>query len=214
MAVVTINGFSTVPGHLAEHMAGAAEAHGHLTRLGLRAANLQSMAGSDVGVISTIVNYASNAEHAAAMQNVGADEGWAEFWLRTSGEGAAVPVESSIFQDLDPDWQPSQDRPLGVILGIQWRAKPGRMAEFAGHVMEATPHIERLGGAVRTMQCLVGAYPMTVMVSTTFADMAAYGAYSDATARDQGFQDFWAGVMSDPTADIVRSGLYMNVSPE
>ncbi len=214
MAVVTLNGFRTNPGRLADHMAGSAEAHGHLTRLGLQAATLQAVAGSDVGVIATIVNYVDNAAHVAGLQAVGGDEKWMEFWLRVSSEGAANPVESSIFQDLDPDWQPSADRPLGVIQGIQWRAKPGRLADFVAHVMEAVPHIERLGGSVRTMQCLVGAHPMTLMVSTTFADMTAYGAYADAVAGDQGFQDFWAGVMTDPTADIVRSGLYQNVSPE
>jgi hypothetical protein len=195
-------------------MAASAEAHGHLTRLGLQAATLQAVAGSDVGVIATIVNYANNAAHAAALQTVGADEAWMEFWIRVGGDGAAIPVESTIFQDLDPGWEPDPDRPFGVIQGIQWRAKPGRLTDFVGHVMEAVPHIERLGGSVRTMQSLVGAHPMTVMVSTTFEDLAAYGAYADAVAGDQAFQDFWAGVMADPTADIVRSGLYRNVSPE
>jgi hypothetical protein len=213
MAVVTLNGFRTNPGRLADHMAASAEAHGHLTRMGLQAATLQSVAGSDVGVTATIINYANNAAHAAAMEAIAADEAFMEYWMRVAHEGAAVPVESSILQDVDPSWEPPADRPLGVILGIQWRAKPGRLMDFLGHVAEAVPHIERLGGAVRTMQCLVGAHPMTVMVSTSFADMAAYGAYSDSVAVDQQFQEFWAGVMSDPTADIVRSGVYQNVSP-
>ncbi len=213
MGVVTLNGFATQPGRLADHMAHSAEAHGHLTRLGLQAATLQSVAGSDVGTIATIVNYANNAAHAAAVQQVGEDEAWGEFWMRVSADAAAVPVESSIFQDIDTSYQPSADRPLGVILAVQWRAKPGRLADFVGHVMEAVPHIERMGGSVRTMQSLVGAHPMTVLVSTTFADMAGYGAYADATAGDEQWQTFWAGVMADPTADIVRSGLYTNISP-
>ena len=214
MAIVTLHGFQTVPGKLASHMAASAEANTHLTRLGLRAATLQSLAGSDAGTIATIVNYADNAAHAAAIQTIGADEAWGEYWLRVSGEGAAVPVESSIFQDLEPNWQPSEDRPLGVISGVQWRAKPGRMVDFAANVAAAVPHIERLGGAVRTMQCLMGSHPLTVMVSTTFADLGAYGAYQDAVAVDAGFQEFWAGAMADPTADIVRTGLYMNISPQ
>jgi hypothetical protein len=214
MAVVTLHGFETVPGQLANHMAASAEAHGHLTRLGIQAATLQSVAGSDAGTIATIVNYASNAAHAAAIQTIGADEAWGEYWLRVSAQGAAVPVESSILQDMDPNWQPSADRPLGVISGIQWRAKPGRTMEFAAQVAAAIPHIERLGGAVRTMQCLMGSHPMTVMVSTTFADLGAYGAYQDAVATDAGFQEFWAGAMTDPTADVVRTGLYMNISPQ
>ncbi|NNE72790.1 MAG: hypothetical protein HKN26_03930 [Acidimicrobiales bacterium] len=194
-------------------MAASAEAHGHLTRLGLQAATLQAIAGSDVGVIATIINYADNAAHAAGMQTVMGDEEWAAYWLRVSSEGAADPVESSIMQDVDPAWAPPDDRPLGVIQAVQWQAKPGRFADFIANVMEATPHIERLGGAVRTMQSLVGAHPMTVLVSTSFSDLDSYGAYADAVGVDSGFQDFWAGVMTDPTGDIVRSGLYLNVSP-
>lgn len=213
MAVVTLNGFKTQPGRFADHMAASLEAHEHLTRLGQNAATLQAMAGTDVGVIATIVNYPDNAAHAAAIQKISQDEAWMEFWLRVSSDGAAVPVESTVFQDVDPNWQPSPDRPLGVIMGIQWRAKPGRLNDFVGHVMEATPHIERLGGAVRVMQSLLGAHPLTMMVSTTFADLDAYGAYNDAVATDEQFQAFWAGVMTDPTADIVRSGMYMNISP-
>lgn len=214
MAIVTLDSFRTEPGRLADHTAAVVEAYGHLTRLGLQAAILQPVAGSDVGVISTIVNYENNAAFAAAVQAVGADEAWGEFWLRVSGEASAMPVESSIFQDVDPTWQASSDRPFGVILGIQWRAKPGRLAEFVNQVMTAVPHIERLGGSVRTMQSVVGAHPMTVMVSTTFPDIDAYGAYSDATSSDQAWQEFWAGAMADPTADIVRSGLYMNATPQ
>jgi hypothetical protein len=214
MAIVTLDSFQTAPGRLADHLAAAAEAHGHLTRLGLPTANLQPIAGSEVGVISTIISYANNAAMAAATQRIFADEAWGEFWMRVSGEAAAVHVESSIFQDLDPSWQPAADRPLGVVLAVQWRAKPGRIADFVGNVMTALPHIERLGGSPRVMQSLVGAHPMTILVSTTFADLDAYGAYSDATSTDQAWQDFWAGAMADPTADIVRSVLYMNVSQQ
>jgi hypothetical protein len=167
MAVVTLHGFETVPGQLANHMAASAEGHGHLTRLGIRAATLQSVAGSEAGTIATIMNHADNAAHAAAIQAIGADEAWAEYWLRVSAQ-----------------------------------------------VAMAIPHIERLGGAVRTLQCVMGSHPMTVMVSTTFADLGAYGAYQDAVATDAGFQEFWAGAMTAPTADVVRTGLYMNISPQ
>ena len=29
---------------------------------------------------------------------------------------------------------------------------------------------------------------------------------------DEQWQAFWSGVMSDPSADIVRAGLYVNIS--
>lgn len=212
MAVVSLNGFRSEPGRLADHMAASAEAHEHLTRMGMQAATLQALSGSDVGVIATIVNYENNAAHAAGVQKIMADDKWQEFWLRVSGEGSAVPVESSIFQDLDPGWTPDPDRPLGVILAVQWRAKPGRMADFVGNVTEAVPHIERMGGRVRVMQSLIGAHPMTTLVSTTFADLDGYGAYADATATDEQWQAFWGKVMENPSADVIRSGLYLNIS--
>ncbi len=65
---------------------------------------------------------------------------------------------------------------------------------------------------MRTTQSLLGAYPMTVLISTSFADLDAYGAYADMTAADAQWQELWGGAMADPTADIVRSGLYLNIS--
>ena len=114
--------------------------------------------------------------------------------------------------DLDASFQPAADRPLGALLGFQWRAKDGRLADFLGKVAEAGPLIERMGGTVRTMQCLIGRFPMSVMVSTSFADLDAYGAYADKTASDAEWQAFWADALSDPTADLIRSGLYLNIS--
>ena len=118
-------GFRTTPGKLADHLAGAAEGLGHLRRLGLQAVNLQAIAGTDVGVIATSVNHASNADYAAGMQKVLADEQWQEFWMRVNSDAAAVEVESSLFVDIDATFQPSADRALGVVLATQWRAFRG-----------------------------------------------------------------------------------------
>ena len=68
------------------------------------------------------------------------------------------------------------------------------------------------GGLSRPMQSIVGAYPMSMMVATTFVDMDAYGAYADAANSDPEWQAFWAGAMSDPTADLLRTGLYVNMT--
>jgi hypothetical protein len=121
-------------------------------------------------------------------------------------------VESSVFSDLDTTFQPSTDRPLGVILATQWRARPGRLADFVANVMTSTPHIERMGGLPRTMQSVIGAHPMSMLLTTTFADLDAYGEYTDKLASDQQWQDFWAGAMADPSAELIRSGVYMNIS--
>ena len=123
-----------------------------------------------------------------------------------------MQVESSLFNDMDPDFQLDPNRPLGVIMATQWRAKPGRIADFAANVIQSFPMIERMGGIPRAVQCVIGAYPMTTLVTTTFADLDAYGAYTDAIGGDDEWQSFWADAMADPTADMVRSGLYLNIS--
>lgn len=212
MGVVSVNGFRTEPGRLDDHLAAAGEALGHLRRLGLQAITLQPIAGGDIGTVSTVVNYASNADHAAALQKIAGDEQWQAFWSKAASGGSAVQAESSIYSDVDASFQPSPDRPLGVILATQWRARPGRLMDFMGNVMASMPHIERMGGLARAMQCLVGEHPMTVLVTVSFPDFDAYGAYADTTASDEQWQAFWAGVMSDPTAELVRSGVYANIS--
>jgi len=212
MAVISLTGFRTQPGRLADHLAASAESLGHLRRLGMQAVVLQPIAGGDVGTIATSINFANNADYVASMQRIMADEQWVEFWGRASGGGSAVQVETSLFSDVDTSFQPSADRPLGVVLATQWRAKPGRMMDFMETVMTAVPHTTRMGGTARVMQSVIGAHPMTTLVTTTFADLDAYGEYSDKLAGDEQWQAFWVNAMSDPTADMVRSGIYVNAS--
>ncbi len=211
MGVVSTTIYRTEPGGFETHMALALEAQGHLRRLGLRAVTLQPMAGGDVGTIATVVNHESHAAYAAAIQSVMGDQQWQEFMTRASGSGSASQMETAIFEDLDPEFQPPEDRPMGALLAVQWRVYPGRMADFQSNVMEAVSHVQRLGGAPRVMQSFLGAHPITIMFSTTFADMDAYGDYGDRTARDGEWQAFWEKVMTNPSAEAVRSGLYLNV---
>ena len=62
--------------------------------------------------------------------------------------------------------------------------------DFMAKVTESFPHVERLGGRPRAMQSLIGAHPMTTLVTTAFDDLDAYGAYADATATDAAWQEF------------------------
>ena len=212
MAVMSLTGFKTEPGRLADHLAASEEAIGHLRRMGLAAIAVQAIAGTDIGTIATSINYENNAAYAAGMQKIVADESFTEFWARAAAGAAAVQVESSLYSDVDPSFQPAADRPLGAILATQWRARPGRMDDFVANVIESIPHIERMGGVARPMQSLIGSHPLTMLVTTAFPDLDAYGAYADKTAVDEQWQAFWSGVMSDPSADIVRAGLYVNIS--
>ena len=212
MAVVSLVRFRTEPGRLADHLAATAEALEHLGRLGIQAANYQAIAGGDVGTITTALSFANNAAYAAGVQKFATDELWMDFWLKAAAGAAAVQVESSLFADVDPNFQPNPDRPLGAILATQWRAVPGRLMDFMGNVATGLGHISRLGGAPRAMQSIIGAHPMTVLVTVGFADLDAYGAYSDALAGDEQWQTFWAGALANPTGEVVRSGLYVNIS--
>ena len=212
MGVIALSGFRTEPGRLGDHLAAATEAVEHLRRLGLQAVNLQAVAGGDVGTVATSINYADNTAYVKGLQAILGDEAWQEFWGRAASGGSATQVESSLFSDVDPSFQPAADRPLGVVLATQWRARPGRLVDFMTNVATSIPHIERMGGTPRQMQCLIGAHPMTALITTTFADLDAYGEYSDTLATDDQWQSFWAGAMADPTADLLRTGLYLNIS--
>lgn len=210
MAVVTLQSFRSEPGRNEEHMALHMEATERLHGMGIAAAPLQPMAGGDIGTLAMTVNYADNADWAATAQRVQSDDGWQEFYRRAMGTGAATQVESSVFSDVDPNFE-AGDRKLGVVLAAQWSARPGRLMDFMAKVTESFPHIERLGGRPRAMQSLIGAHPMTTLVSTAFDDLDAYGAYADATATDAAWQEFWMGALADPTAELIRSGIYVNM---
>ena len=212
MGVISLNGFKTEPGRLADHLAASMEALGLLRGLGAQAVVLQAIAGGDVGTIATSINYADNADYATSMQKIQGDAKWQEFWARATAGASATQVESSLFTDVDPSFQPDPGRPLGAVMATQWRAKPGRIAEFVAKVMESHEHVRRMGGTPRALQSVIGAHPMTMLVVATFEDLDAYGAYADKTASDAAWQEFWAGAMADPTADMIRSGLYVNIS--
>ena len=210
MAVVSLAGFRSEPGRTEEHMALHMEATELLHGMEMAAAPLQAMTGGDIGTLTMSVNYASNADWVASAKKMQTDSAWQEFYRRAMGSGAATQVESSLFTDIDPNFQ-AADRKLGVILAVQWRAKPGRLMDFMAKVTESFPHIERMGGRPRAMQSVIGAHPMTTLISTAFDDLDAYGAYADTIAGDAAWQEFWMGALSDPTADMIRSGIYVNM---
>jgi len=183
-----------------------------LRGMGMQAVALQPLAGGDVGSLAMSINYADTADYVANFHKAQLDSGWQKFYAGAMASGAARQVEASLLTDLDPAFQPATDRPLGVGMATQWRARPGRMEEFVGKVVESAAHVARLGGLSRPLQSVIGAHPMTMMVATTFADLDAYAAYSDALATDSDWQSFWAAAMKDPSADLIRSGLYISMS--
>jgi hypothetical protein len=210
MPVVSITAYRSEAGHTEQHMGLHLEAAQLLQAKGMAAAPLQAVAGGDAGTLTMTINHGSNAEWAANSKKLRNDPDWQAFYSRAMGSGAAVLVESSLFADVDPDFQ-ATGRKLGVVLATQWRALPGRLMDFMAKAHESLAHIERLGGRPRVANSVVGTHPMTTLVSTAFDDLDAYGAYADAIAADAQWQEFWMGALSDPTAEMVRSGVYVNM---
>jgi hypothetical protein len=186
------------------------EATEHLHKMELAAAPLQPIVGGDIGTLTMSVNYATNADWVAGTRKLQTDPGWQEFYRRAMGTGAATQVESTLFTDVDPGFE-AANRKLGTVMATQWRARPGRLMDFMAKVNESFAHVERLGGRPRAMQSVMGAHPLTILVSTAFDDLDACGAYADKLATDAGWQEFWMGALSDPTADLIRSGIYVNM---
>ncbi len=186
------------------------EATERLHAMGIAAAPMLALAGGDIGTLTMSVNHADNAEWVANTKKLQGDTGWQEFYQGAMNSGAATQTESSLFSDIDPNFE-AANRKLGVVLATQWRARPGRLMDFMAKVTESFGHVERMGGRPRAMQSVIGAHPMTTLVTTAFDDLDAYGAYADTIATDAAWQEFWMGALSDPTADMIRSGIYANM---
>jgi hypothetical protein len=212
MGMIELSRFETQPGHAAKHGELHMEALERLRGMGFQAVALQPLAGGDVGSLTMSVGYANTADYVASTKKAQGDAGWQEFYARAMASGAAQQVEGSLFTDLDPAFQPDPDRPLGVVMATQWRARPGRMEDFVGNVIGSGVHVARLGGVSRPLQSVIGMHPMSTLVATTFTDLDAYAAYTDSLATDSEWQSFWAGAMKDPSAELLRSGLYVNMS--
>ena len=70
---------------------------------------VQVVAGTDVGTIATWINYERNAASATGMQKIIAGEAGAGFWARAAAGASAVQVESLLYSDVDPSFQPQTD---------------------------------------------------------------------------------------------------------
>jgi len=193
-------------------MAATTEAVGHRRRMGLQSVALQPIAGTDIGQIIVATLHADNATHMASLQTMQSDAEWQDFFSRVTLDPVAELVESSILSDPDPTYQPNADRPLGVVQTTQWRSFPGRAMEFAAHVETGAGHIARLGGHPRVLQTTIGLHPLSTLISVSFADLDAYGEYADKSAADEQFAGFMTEIIANPTADLIRSGLYINIS--
>lgn len=100
---------------------------------------------------------------------------------------------------------------MAVATVHMWSANPGQGAAFMASVVAAKKIHERLGGQVRVLQSVLGGQPMGVSYVTSFADMAAYAAFTAALEGDKEWQEMWAGAMANPSAVLLSSSLMADV---
>ena len=103
MGVISLNGFKTEPGRLADHLAASMEALGLLRGLGAQAVVLQALAGGDVGTIATSINYADNADYATSTQKIQGDGKWQGFWADAMADPTADMIRSGLYANISGD---------------------------------------------------------------------------------------------------------------
>jgi hypothetical protein len=88
-----------------------------------------------------------------------------------------------------------------------WSPNAGKLDVFVGQIATAKGIHERLGADVAVLQTQTGGFPMTVIYVMSFESGAAYGAFIDALAEDDEWQQFWATATADPSAELVQSAM-------
>jgi hypothetical protein len=210
MAVVAVYTFRTRPGRFAEHVAITAEGCALGVAQGVRVAAYAPLVGGEPGSIIVAASHDDFSSYAAAQARLDAAPEFQAFMNRALSSDVAEDIGSTLLADTDPTFVAPADAP-GVLSAYVWRPRPGKAAAFLGDVATATGHITRLGGRTRVMQTVLGGDPMTILVSVGFDDLAHYGEFNDKLGVDEQWQAFWINAMSDPTGDLVRSGLYVPI---
>ncbi len=96
---------------------------------------------------------------------------------------------------------------MAVVNVTVWRPQDGRAAEFLGQVAQAKKIHERLGGRVRVLQASIGPNPFTVHYVVEHDDERAFGEFMGKMASDQEWQSFWAGALTNPSAQPLEGSL-------
>lgn len=208
MAIVGLYRFRTLSGGLAAHIAQSLEGRERLRAMGYNANCLQPLMGQDVGSIATVINFPSVKDWAAAVTRINADAGWQQWYASAASSGVAEQTEAALLSDVDPSYQPPAPNTIGALSSTQWLPMPGKASLLMEHIQASLGHLTRLGGRARVMQSTEGANPMTILVTLAFPSLEALGAHRDAMNSDAKWQEYWAGVMANPSAQLVRSGIY------
>jgi hypothetical protein len=125
-----------------------------------------------------------------------------------SANSGRLPLRGSRLMLANPM---EEDRMAAVSQVSTWSPNPGRGMEFMGQVGKAKTMHERMGATINVAQTLSGGTAMSVIYMMTFESGATYGAFLDAIGTDAEWQEFWLGVLGDPTATMISTATYTAV---
>jgi hypothetical protein len=205
MGVLASYSFKTVPGGSSRHLAITLEGRDRLHKMGFRAGVLRPVMGAEAGMVATVIQFENAKAWGEGTKKITSDPDWMAWYGAAADEGVAEPVDSEMYLDVDPSFQPAAYGALKVFRNTQWLPLHGKAAGLMENITASLTHIKRHGGTPRVLQCIEGQHPMTLGVSVGFESLAAAGASLDAMNADPAFQAYWAGVMANPTAQLVRA---------
>jgi len=205
MGVLASYGFKTVPGGFSRHLAITLEGRDRLQKMGFRAGVLRPVLGTEMGTVATVIQFENAKAWAEGTKKITSDPEWMAWYAAAADAGVAEQVVAEMYSDVDPAYKPGSYGALKAFRNTQWLPIQGKAGTLMEHIAASLPHIKRHGGSPRVMQCLDGAHPMTIAVSVGFESLGAAGAHLDALNADPAFQAYWAGVMANPTAQLVRA---------
>lgn len=205
MAILASYGFRTLPGGFSRHVAISLEARDRLQRMGYRAGVLRQVMGEEPGTLTTVIQFENAKSWAEATAKINTDKDWMAWYATAADAGVAEQTVSEMYSDIDPNFALAPYGAMKVFRNTQWRPLPGKAAGLMENITASLSHIKRHGGSPRILNCIEGAYPMTLGVSVGFESLSAAGAHFDALNADAAFQSYWTGVMANPTAQLVRT---------
>ena len=206
MAVFSIHTWRPVPGRGMDLVASMAQAKGILEANGAAGVSIwQPIAGGEAGTLDFVAAYADQAAHGATMQAISASADWQAFWAAAMADPSGTNVENFLLSDLDPT-EGLPESPSKVLVAVEFKTRPGRLADHLASQATARGHLERLGGQVRTMQSF-GRNPSGFTTLVGFEDFAHYGEFGAKFAVDEQWANFWVDLAADPPAEEVESTL-------
>jgi hypothetical protein len=195
MAVVNVSQWQIKPGRAIDFFSQFPMARAIHERLGGKVRAWQNVAaGPNTGVFSYAIEFPNFEAWAKFSQALQLDPQWVPLWQRLlSSEGSALPlgnIVAATLPGLDEEPVAGGTGPAASIFRSA-EVAPGRGADAIAFATEVRGHLKRLGVRRQRFALTTFAGPNSnefVSISE-FENLAALGAFADASANDQGLQD-------------------------